>query len=190
MSLRATSRDEKLQKRCSAAVQKLVDLKINFLAIDFDQTLVDVHTGGRWKGTTQELVQHMRPLFLRLVPLASQHNIRVAIVTFSRQTERIREVLELSYPDYADVIPIRGCDNTWEYKGSGMRMGKQEHMASVSEELIAKPAMGVTDVRKDTTLLIDDDPRNIRLSLKDGTRAVWFNPMDPERLLDNILLLM
>lgn len=99
-------------------------------------------------------------------------------------------MLELSYPDYADVIPIRGCDNTWEYKGSGMRMGKQEHMASASEELIAKPAMGVTDVRKDTTLLIDDDPRNIRLSLKDGTRAVWFNPMDPERLLDNILLLM
>lgn len=70
-----------------------------------------------------------------------------------------------------------------------MKMGKQEHMASAAEELMAKPALGVTDVRKNSTLLIDDDPRNIKKSLKDGTRAVWFNPRDPNRLLDDILLL-
>ena len=57
------------------------------------------------------------------------------------------------------------------------------NMASAAEELMAKPALGVTDVRKDTTVLIDDDPKNIRKSLKDGTRAVWFNPRDPKRLL-------
>jgi hypothetical protein len=55
-------------------------VKINFLAIDFDQTMIDIHTGGRWKGTTPELNEHMRPLFLHFVPLASQNNIRVAIV--------------------------------------------------------------------------------------------------------------
>ena len=62
-------------------------------------------------------------------------------------------------------------------------------MASAAEELMTKPALGVTDVRKDTTLLIDDDPRNIKKSLKDGTRAVWLNPLKPDRLLDDILSL-
>lgn len=171
-------------------------MNINFLAIDFDQTMIDVHTGGRWKGTVPELVQHMRPLFLHLVPKASQRNIRVAIVTFSPQTETIREVLETSFRELADCIPIRGNDRTWAYEGSGMKMGKQEHMASAAEELMTKPApwgdgstVMSTDVSKSTTLLIDDDPNNIRMSLRDGTRAVWFNPRDPYRLLDNILQL-
>ena len=152
--------------------------------------MIEIHTGGRWKGTTSELNQHMRPLFLHLIPAATQSNIRVAVVTFSCQTEAIREVLELSFSNHiADLIPIRGCDKTWTYEGSGMKQGKQQHMASVVEELHAKPALGVGDVIKASTLLIDDDPKNIRLCLKDGVRGVWFNPMDPERLLDDILLL-
>lgn len=57
------------------------------------------------------------------------------------------------------------------------------------EKLHAKPALGVGDVIKASTLLIDDDPKNIRLCLKDGVRGVWFNPMDLERLLDDILSL-
>ncbi|KAL7479340.1 hypothetical protein ACHAW6_005074 [Cyclotella cf. meneghiniana] len=184
-----SSIDKELEDKISAAVLKLVELKINFLAIDFDQTMINIHTGGRWKGTVAELVEHMRPLFLHLIPIASRHNIRVAVVTFSCQTDRIREVLEMSFPELAELIPIRGCDKTWRYEGSGMRMGKQQHIASVVEELMAKPAFGVVDIGKVTTLLIDDDPRNIRICLKDGVRAVWFNPLEPDRLPDNILLL-
>jgi len=165
-------------------------VNINFLALDFDQTMVNIHTGGRWKDTVPELAEHLRPLFLHLVLAASQHGIRVAIVTFSPQTKQIREVLEHALPHaVAELMPIRGNDRTWTYTGNGMRMGKQEHMASVAEELMAKPALGVTDVRKESTLLVDDDPRNIKKCLKDGTRAVWFNPRDPYRLLDDLILL-
>jgi len=190
MSATLTQRDERLERKCSDAVGKLVDLNINFLAIDFDQTMIDIHTGGRWKETVPELVSHMRPLFLHLVPIATASNIRVAIVTFSPQTKHIREVLEHAFPpSIAEIIPIRGNDQTWTYVGNGMKMGKQEHMASAAEELMAKPALGVMGVSKSTTLLIDDDPRNIKRSLKDGTRAVWINPRDPNRLLSDILLL-
>lgn len=186
----ALPRDEVLERKCSDAMDKIVDLNINFLAIDFDQTMIDIHTGGRWKESAHELAAHMRPLFLHLVPKAARRNVRVAIVTFSPQTTHIREVLEHAFPPgVAEAMPIRGNDRTWTYTGSGMRMGKQEHMASAAEELMAKPMLGVTDVRKSTTLLIDDDPRNIDKSLKDGTRAVWFNPRDPNRLLDDILRL-
>ncbi|KAL9184166.1 hypothetical protein ACHAXT_002252 [Thalassiosira profunda] len=181
--------NEALDQKCAMAAEHLSALGINFLALDFDQTMIDVHTGGRWKETVSELAVHLRPVFLSLVPAAARRNMRIAVVTFSPQTKHIREVLELAFPEIAELIPIRGNDRTWTYEGNGMRMGKQEHMASAAEELMAKPALGVTDVRKDTTLLIDDDPRNIKKSLKDGTRAVWFNPRDPERLLDDILLL-
>ena len=164
------------------------EVKVNFLAIDFDQTMVDVHTGGRWKGSASDLADRVRPVFLRLVPEATRRGIRAAIVTFSPQTSRIREVLEASFgADASDAMPIRGNDGTWAYAGNGMRLGKQEHMASAAEELMAKPTPGATDVTKGTTVLIDDDPRNIKKCLRDGTRAVWLNPMDPNRLLDDIL---
>ena len=165
-------------------------VNINFLAIDFDQTMIDIHTGGRWKESSSVLADHLRPLFLRLIPEATRHNVREAIVTFSPQTKLIREAIEIAYPtSVAELIPIRGNDQSWTYTGNGMRLGKQEHMASAAEELMSKPTLGVTDVRKNTTLLIDDDPRNIKKCLKDGTRAIWFNPLDPNRLLDDILLL-
>ena len=178
-----------IEKKCSAAVDKLVDCGINFLAIDFDQTMIDLHTGGRWKDTALELTEHMRSVFLHLVPAATNRNIRIAICTFSGQTKHIRDVLEYKFPNIVEMIVIRGNDRTWEYRGNGFKMGKQQHMASAAEELVAKPALGVTYVSKDTTLLIDDDPRNIRMSLKDGTRAIWFNPKDPNQLLDDILML-
>ena len=165
-------------------------VNINFLAIDFDQTMIDIHTGGRWKETASELAQHMRPVFLSLVPIAHQQSMRIAVCTFSGQAKVIREVLESSFPpQIAEIIVIRGNDYTWQYVGNGMKMGKQEHMASAAEELMSIPKLGVTDIRKETTLLIDDDPRNIKKSFKDGTRAVWFNPKEPTRLLDDILLL-
>lgn len=167
----------------------ITQVKINFLAIDFDQTMIDIHTGGRWQGTAPELTEHMRPLFLHLVPLATQRNIRIAIVTFSPQTKFIREVLDSAFPTISELIPIRGSDHTWTYAGNGKDVGKHSRMASAAEELMTKPAMGVSDIRKDTTLLIDDDPKNISLSLKDGTRAVWFNPRHPNRLLDDIIRL-
>jgi len=201
-----TPQDERLERKCTDAVGKLVDLKINFLAIDFDQTMIDIHTGGRWKESVSSLTAHLRPLFLHLIPIASSSNIRIAIVTFSPQTKHIREVLEYAFPpDVAERIPIRGNDGSWTYVGNGMKMGKQEHMASAAEELMAKkPLMmmmsggggkeddddgGGTIISKSTTLLIDDDPTNIKKSLKDGTRAVWLNPRDPLRLLDDIMRL-
>lgn len=185
-----TRRDARLERKCTEAVGRLVELNINFLAIDFDQTMIDIHTGGRWKETASDLVRHVRPLFLRLIPLATAANIRVAVVTFSPQTDMVREVLEGAFPvGVAELIPIRGNDRTWRYEGNGMRMGKMEHVASVSEELVARPRLGVTNVGRNTTLLIDDDPKNIKKSLEDGTRAVWINPRKPDRLLDDILKL-
>ena len=179
-----------LERQCSDAIDRLVDLNINFLALDFDLTVIDTHTGGYWEGTTAELAQHMRPMFIHLVPMATQRNIRIAVVTFSPQTKQIREVLEYTFGrEVSELIPIRGNDKTWNYEDEDMYLGKREHMASVVQELMTDQKLGVTDIRKETTLLIDDDLSNVKQSLRDGTMAIWLNPSEPDRLLDYIRLL-
>lgn len=45
--------------------------QVNFLALDFDLTIVDIHTSGRWPGTPEQLVQRIRPFFQSLIPAAA-----------------------------------------------------------------------------------------------------------------------
>jgi hypothetical protein len=171
----------------NAAISKLQELGINFLALDFDQTILDVHTRGRWNGTLEELLPHVRPVFAQLIQAALANNIHVAIVTFTTQIKFVRGVLESITP-HAEKIPIRGSDRSWSYNGEGSQEGKQPYMASAVEELEHKSS----DIRisKQTTLLIDDDARNIRYALADGTRAVWFNPDKPHLLLQDLIKLV
>ena len=127
-----------------------------------------------WKGRIDELCTHVRPLFRQLIVTAHSANMKIAIVTFSPQVNHIIEVLETHFPSFASEILIRGRDHSWAYEGNGMKAGKQPFMASAAEEFEEKyPNIEIT---RNTTLLVDDDANNIRLALKDGVRAIWFNP--------------
>jgi hypothetical protein len=165
---------------------KLEAVGINFLALDFDQTILDTHTSGRWTGSSDELVQHVRPQFAELIRAAQAHQLQVAVVTFTGQVHLVKAVLEsIVGPQAAERIPIRGQDRSWQYVGPGSKDGKQSHMASAVEELVNNhPGLKIT---KATTLLIDDDAKNIRHALADGTRAIWFNPKRPSRLYSDIV---
>lgn len=172
------------------AIAKLKELGINFLAIDFDQTILDVHTRGVWQGTLEELYPHVRPVFAHLIEAAIQEgDMYVAVVTFTRQIHFVRGVLDqIVGPEASQQIPIRGGDRSWAYTGAGRAYGKQGHMASAVEELESRnPGLEIT---RNTTLLIDDDQRNIRHALTNGTRALWFNPDRPHRLLQDIMKLV
>jgi hypothetical protein len=79
---------------------------------------------------------------------------------------------------------VRGSDETWKY--SGVNQGKQGHIASAFEELASRlgtstaPTVAGPDssssacsshaptVTRSSTLLIDDDVKNIRAALKYG----------------------
>mmetsp|Transcript_24557 Transcript_24557/g.44409 ORF Transcript_24557/g.44409 Transcript_24557/m.44409 type:complete len:205 (+) Transcript_24557:82-696(+) len=169
-----------------AAIQRLKELKINFLAVDFDCTILSIHTGGRWHGTHQELLQHVRPYFPPLLERALKERISVAIVTFSPQVDLVRSVLDSHLGHEASrKIPIR-AGGQFSYNGGGMRDGKQAHMASAVEEL---ETTGV-EITKATSLLIDDDGKNVRTALRDGVRAIWLNPDQPDQLLTDIARLV
>jgi len=76
---------------------------------------------------------------------------------------------------------VRGNDGTWQYSGQGSGEGKQAHISSAYEELSSRfgtsttatadptsdnPSPQVTSVTRASTLLIDDDVKNIRAALK------------------------
>lgn len=160
-------------------------MHINFLALDFDKTIIDIHTGGRFPGTVAELSLHLRPMFFHLISAAHAAGIKIAVVTFSPQVEQISHVLETHFEEFSHEILIRGRDRSWSYEGNGMEEGKQPFMASAVEELESK--YSDLNINKDTTVLVDDDPDNIRCAISDGVRALLLNPDQSHGLLDDIL---
>ena len=64
------------------------------LAIDFDATIIQIHTYGRWSGGAPALAAHVRPIFRSILDSAVRmETMNVAIVTFSGQIGLIKEVL-------------------------------------------------------------------------------------------------
>ena len=101
-------------------VQKLVSLSIKLVAVDFDLTLINVHTRGSWQFTSKSLVSRVRPSFkLFLTAMLNSSDLHVAVVTQSPQIPLIREVLEQALPECdASRIHYRGSDGKWkETKG-------------------------------------------------------------------------
>ena len=131
---------------------------MRLLALDFDLTLVNVHTNGTWTAGATELRDSLRPLFCSLIPAVQQQGIFVSVVTFSGQTDLIRECLAHaagSAERAADII-VRGEDGSWERSPSpapgedGSRkgpalallladdaaaLGKQQHLRSCCDEV-------------------------------------------------------
>jgi hypothetical protein len=116
-------------------VHVIRSIGLNFVAIDFDKTLVSIHTFGTWPGNAPDLSTKVRPFFLEFIPLLMGSNVSVGIVTFPGQVKLIQQVIQIVFPDLASNIPVRGHDQSWAYHGEGSAEGKQKHMASAAEDI-------------------------------------------------------
>ena len=83
-------------------VSNLIGKGIKVLALDFDKTIVDVHTAGVWRGGSAKLAEHVRPCFKALIEAAldSKEEIFVSVVTYSMQPSLIHEVLKCAIPKW------------------------------------------------------------------------------------------
>ena len=88
---RKTSKEDRAQ--IESFVFALNKKGIKLLALDFDQTLIDIHSGGVWNESVEELVQHVRPCMKDLLEIASNKGLFVAIVTYHRQDWLIKDLL-------------------------------------------------------------------------------------------------
>jgi hypothetical protein len=167
-----------------AVVDSLLRANVNFLAIDFDNTLVCLHTSGMFSDTSTKLAEYFRPCFRKLIPRAIDHNINVCVVTFSPQGNLIKEAIRIVFPLHGDRIIVRAKDNTWGDMGTEKKHGKQKYIASAAE--FAETEFKVKITRK-TTLLIDDQQSNINIALSNSVPALLFNPENPDSMVTDII---
>jgi hypothetical protein len=186
---RAGKLSEEATLRAGAFVSELHESGVKLLAIDFDLTMVSMHTGGRWWGTVETLARSIRPLFKAVIPDAQRLGIEVCVCTLSSQANLIRKVLELSLGGRCDTtqIRIRGGEKRRlvredgdldEAEFEGCR--KQRHIASI---LAARTARGEGGVQRGEIVLIDDDAMNTGEAAESGMRALVFDPDNPLSLL-------
>lgn len=62
--------------------------------------------------------------------------------------------------------------------------GKQAHMASAASEISGNYQV---DITRASTLLIDDDGKNISIALTNGVRALYYRPSSPNSVLNDIV---
>lgn len=152
-------------------------------------TLISEHTSGKWEGSPNDLAFKVRPFFLVFIPLCLANSIRVAIVTFSPQVKLITDLLHQVFGDQAELIPVRGEDCSWGYRGGGCCEGKQKHIASAAEELVVSNALSGLKITRASTLLIDDDLKNVFVALDAGTRAVLCDPANIRKMTEDLLVM-
>jgi hypothetical protein len=168
---------------CEAAVDRLVHSGIMLAAIDFDATILDIHTGGRWEGNERVLASHVRPEFKCYISRCLDNGIQVAVATFSTQTRMIARVLEEAIPHSraTDIVVFGGDDYV-----KGYSQGKQSQLFLAMESFNKQqaPSQGrVAPITPSATVLIDDDPVNIEVAMQDGYKTIHFLPDSPKMLL-------
>ena len=85
----------------NSAVTAFVRRGVKLMALDFDQTIVDIHTGGAWRGPSSSLVPHVRPCFKALIEAAlAEPRLHVCVVTFSTQPGLIDDILRAALPNW------------------------------------------------------------------------------------------
>ena len=165
----------------------LQESELRLICIDFDRTLIRVHTSGCYEGSIEALMQQARPEFVHLIEVALAAGTSVAIVTFSPQAAMIRALLQGCIgADLAAMVQLRTADPSEMWSGvpglPSRQAGKLHHIASAWE------GCGLGDARTcdwGSVLLIDDDRLNTDAAEGWGARAVLFNPdaVDAEQLL-------
>ena len=163
--------------KCSKAAKSLVANGTNFLALDFDFTIIEKHTGGRWKDSPDELRRHVRPVFKCLLNAAINEGMHVGVATFSEQKTLISNVMSNAFP-HGGYIPIEG-------RCCGESHGKNKHIDAVIKDINLHEQNG-PQISKETSLLIDDDRRNVELATKAGYKALRFPNDDPWQLIETI----
>lgn len=118
--------DERVNSILSEIISKR---QVRVLSIDFDATIIQVHTYGAWRGTSEELSLHVRPVFISLLKSAlslKENGLHVSVVTFSAQAKLIRKVLgHVLGEELARHIIIRCNDLKWEWPQGFEQAGKQ-----------------------------------------------------------------
>lgn len=171
-------------------VKVLSRIGIKLICIDFDDTLLGIHTGGKWQQSAVELCAHVRPFFLSFIRVAYEAGICVSIVSFSPQVDLIRQVLEITFGDaLASHLIVRCDDPSWKvetvalnefvsllYARSPLLIDRKCKLPYVISASTEASRWSENTLQNMHTLLIDDDPHNVKIANDHGILSIYFDP--------------
>ncbi|CAL1527901.1 unnamed protein product [Lymnaea stagnalis] len=171
---------------------------IKLLALDFDKTIIDIHSGGMWNEGVDKLASHVRPCMRDLMEVASHKGLFVAIVTFHRQEWIIKEVLLKVLPKkVAKKIYIQANTIDFMQKQRTSSVGTSEPCNAAVSTSATSPSTVVrvfmpelngkqahieaviaaihrdynVTLKKNEIILMDDDINNVRIASCHGHYA-------------------
>ncbi|KAH9525552.1 hypothetical protein Btru_001683 [Bulinus truncatus] len=179
---------KQVRAKLDSFVVALTKKGIKLLALDFDKTIIDIHSGGTWSESVDKLIPHVRPCMRDLMESAVHRGIFVAIVTYHRQGWLIKDLLHKVLPrkvaskiyvqgNTADFMLRQRSLSTGSADSSSAMMarytlpelnGKQAHIAAVLEEI--QKDHKVT-LKNEEVILMDDDINNVRIASSNGHYA-------------------
>ncbi|ELT91933.1 hypothetical protein CAPTEDRAFT_216461 [Capitella teleta] len=162
---------ENNQRMAKSLVSSLVSKGVKLLALDFDKTIVSVHTAGCWRQGTSKLTEHVRPCFKALIKHALESPLNICVVTYSMQPELIQDVLKYALPNCnTNEIIIRASSKDWLPPGNAdsQVLGKQQHLAWMVTQLFHKKRL---IIQPHEIFLIDDDEENVSTAKQFGHLA-------------------
>lgn len=175
---------------------------IKMIAVDFDRTIVNIHTGGRWTESSASLATKVRPFFKQLLVQAQKSGIWVAIVTFSSQTELVADTLSIALGGEKNIqrCYLRANDGSWTLPSLAdlpslwsrdyvikqkISQGKLSHIISVVQHIEKLTNLSISP---NEILYFDDDLHNIDVARSAGiTNSAWCPATYEEVSCDHLL---
>ena len=87
-----------VRKQAAQIAEAMRARGVRLLAIDWDSTMLDIHTHDRFEGGPKRLAAHARPRLRALARAAARAGVRVAIVSFTQQVELLTKTLWVLFP--------------------------------------------------------------------------------------------
>ncbi|XP_078603712.1 uncharacterized protein LOC144877602 [Branchiostoma floridae x Branchiostoma japonicum] len=169
MSGGSSSKSQKEMAR--SIVQKLRTAGVRLVALDWDRTIITVHTKGCWEDGPSKLAKHVRPCFKYFIAACLDSSLHLCVVTFSSQSPLIKDTLKIAIPHSdTSAIIIRGNTKDWARIQGVPILGKQQHIASAIREVTSKRHQVI---QPSEVILMDDDTENLKIAETFGHRAFF-----------------
>ncbi|XP_062606066.1 uncharacterized protein LOC134267873 [Saccostrea cucullata] len=160
-----TTSREKAKSSVVNLVSSIEKKGIRVVAVDFDQTLIKIHSGGVWKDSTDNLAKHIRPCMKDLLEVSLQRELIVCIVTFHSQPWVIRELLKKLLKKDAEKIYVQANTIEFRERHNYEYLGKEAHITAVLTEVYNRQKV---IIKPQEIILFDDDQDNVETALKFG----------------------
>ena len=166
---------------CDKTLNCLIKNKIKLICIDFDNTLLSIHTYGKWDDTALNLAKHVRPEFKLFISKCLQQNIYIGIVTFSSQTELVIDVLKHVFKEDSKKIFVKTTNMSYKSKTKFCDKLLIENNIKMERKIPMMLSI-MFDIYTDSNiivpiksvLLIDDDWANISSAKNNGFHSYHY----------------